>query len=663
MAYFITGGTGFIGGYVVKELLDNFSGPVYILVRKTSSGKAASLKAQFKQHQKRIIPIEGDLSESNLGIDTEHMNELHGKITHFFHLAALYDIQASFAQQKTANIAGTAHALDAAKAMGAGCFHHVSSIAAAGLYRGVFREDMFEEADHLDNPYFRAKHDSEALVRNEQELPWRIYRPAMVIGHSKTGHMTKIDGPYYLFKMIQAIRRKLPEWMPMIGIEGGFLNVVPVDYVARALTYIAHKDDLDQQCFHLTDTQSYRVSELMNIFLHAAHAPTFSMRIDARVTHFIPSFIRQSLVNTPPIQRWTKRILQQCHIPSELLPFFNYPTRFDCQNTQSALAGTDISPPSLPSYAGFIWDYWERRLDPDLFKDRSLHGSVKGKKVLITGGTSGIGKATATKLVESGAEVIIVARNPDNLRLTADELTPLGHPVSYYSCDISDTEATDQFILQLRKDHPYIDILINNAGRSIRRAVEHSYDRFHDFQRTMALNYFGSLHLTLGLLPAMAKAKQGHIINISSIGVLTNEPRFSAYVASKSALEAFSRCAANEYSHRNIHFTNISMPLVNTPMIAPTTLYHSVPTLTPEGAANLICEAILDKPKNVITRLGRFAQLVYLLSPTLSELVMNTEYNMFGDSAAAQHGSSIDSSHAQQNNRQGISLNRLGQEL
>src|SRR5690606_15470054 len=162
-----------------------------------------------------------------------------------------------------------------------------------------------------------------------------------------------------------------------------------------------------------------------------------------------------------------------------------------------------------------------------------------------------------------------------------------------YQCDLADLADCDRFVQQVLEDHGCCDYLINNAGRSIRRSLVHSFDRFHDFERTMQLNYFGALRLTMGFAPCMLERKRGHVVNISSIGLLTNAPRFSAYVASKAALEAFSRCAAAEWSDQNVTFTTINMPLVRTPMISPTKLYESVPTLTPEQAADLVAEAII----------------------------------------------------------------------
>ena len=173
-------------------------------------------------------------------------------------------------------------------------------------------------------------------------------------------------------------------------------------------------------------------------------------------------------------------------------------------------------------------------------------------------------------------------------------------------------------------------------GRSIRRSVERSYDRFHDYERTMQLNYFGALKLIMALLPGMRERKTGHIINVSSIGVQTNTPRFSAYVASKSALDAFSRCAAPECVSDNVKFTTIYMPLVRTPMIAPTDMYKAFPTLSPEEAAEMLTDAMIDKPKRKASRLGTFGEILYSLSPATVDIVLNQAYNLFPDSKAAK---------------------------
>ena len=635
MNYFVTGATGFIGKYLVANLLKR-EGTVFVLVRKESLGKLKDLKVFWGPESKRVVPIQGDLSKPKLGISPANLKKLDGAPLQMFHLAAIYDLAASAESQDLANILGTDHALDFAEQTGVRCFHHCSSIAAAGLYKGTFREDMFEEAEGLDHPYFRTKHESEGLVRARKKLTWRIYRPGLVIGHSKTGQMDKTDGPYYFFKLLQKMRNNLPRWMPTIGVEGGRLNMVPVDYVADAMDYIAHKRGQDGKCFHLVEPEPMRAGEVLNLFARAGHAPEMTMRIDLRMFSFIPPAVRQGLMMVAPVRRITNQILKDLHIPPGVLKFLNYPTRFDSRNTEAVLRGTDIKVPDLRDYAWRLWDYWERHLDPDLFVDRSLRGAVVGKNVLVTGASSGIGHAAALRLGEAGARVIIVARGLDKLQETKAEIEAVGGEVHLYTCDLSDMADCDRLVTQVLADHGHVDVLVNNAGRSIRRSIGLSFDRFHDFERTMQLNYFGSLRLIMGFLPMMQANHRGHVINISSIGVLSNAPRFSAYVASKAALDAFSRCAASEFCDEGIAFTTINMPLVRTPMIAPTKMYEQVPTISPEEAADMIGDAIIRRPYRIATRLGIFAQVLHSLFPKVGETVMNTAYRMFPDSSAAK---------------------------
>jgi NAD(P)-dependent dehydrogenase (short-subunit alcohol dehydrogenase family) len=495
---------------------------------------------------------------------------------------------------------------------------------------------LFVDAVDLDHPYFRTKHDSEAIVRNECKRPFRIYRPGVVVGHSKTGYIDKIDGPYYFFKLLQKMRQALPPWMPMVGVEGGRINIVPVDFVADALDHLAHKKGLDGRCFHLTDPEPHRIGEVLNIFADAGHAPKMTMRLNARMFGFIPAPILYGLGSLAPVKRMIRAVLTDLGIPADVLKWINWPTRYDSRETVKALKGSGIAVPPLPTYAARLWDYWERNLDPDLFIDRSLSGKVRDKVIVVTGASSGIGKATAVKLAEAGGKVILVARGEEKLLETRDEITRSGGKAWIYTCDVADLASCDALVARVLKDHGACHYLVNNAGRSIRRGVGNSTDRFHDFERTMQLNYFGALRLIMGFLPKMQEQKRGHIINISSIGVLTNAPRFSAYVASKSALDSFSACAASEFIDKGVNFTTINMPLVRTPMIAPTKMYENVPTLSPEEAADLVVEAIVYKPVRIATRLGVFGAISHAAAPRLTQILLNTAFNMFPDSAAAQ---------------------------
>jgi short-subunit dehydrogenase len=339
------------------------------------------------------------------------------------------------------------------------------------------------------------------------------------------------------------------------------------------------------------------------------------------------------------------------------------------------LTGTHIHVPPLEAYADKLWDYWERHLDPDLFGDRTLLGAVRGRRgivsgaaqvleqqipdewlrfgrnivgsaslesavrgkvVMVTGASSGIGRSAAMKIADAGGIVLLVARTPEKLESAREQIEAGGGRAYAYPCDLSDIDDLDRMADEVLAQHGHVDVLVNNAGRSIRRSVALSYDRFHDYERTIQLNYYGPVKLILKLLPVMRDRKAGHIINISSIGVQTNTPRFSAYVASKSALDAFSRCIASEIIDDGVHITTINMPLVRTPMIKPTKMYDRFPTITPEKAADMISEAIIHKPKRIATPLGTLGQLLYAINPKSIDYILNSAYKLFPDSKAAK---------------------------
>ncbi len=636
MSYFVTGASGFIGKRLVKKLLERRGSTVHFLARDASPEKLAPLYEFWGVDATRAVPVLGDITQAGLGLKAADRKKLEGKFKHFFHLAAVYDLKADAEAQIAVNVEGTRNVVQFANAIKAGCLHHVSSIAAAGMFEGVFREDMFDEAEGLDHPYFATKHESEKLVRKEAKVPFRIYRPGLVVGDSKTGEMDKIDGPYYFFKLIQRLRQLLPPWMPTIGLEGGRINIVPVDFVVDAMDHIAHAKGLDGKCFHLVDPQPMRVGDVLNTFARAAHAPSMTIRVNAALLGFIPRGVKRSLMALTPVRRIQRALMSDLGLPDDILQFVNYPTRFDCRETKAALKGTKIECPRLQDYAWVLWDYWERHLDPDLFIDRTLRGQVAGKVVLITGGSSGIGLAAARKIAEAGAITIVCGRDQEKLDEARELVKQDGHELVTFSVDLASIEDCDRMVRWLVETYGGVDVLVNNAGRSIRRGIEGSYERFHDFERCMQLNYFGALRTTMGLLPKMVEKRRGHVINISSIGVLTNAPRFSAYVASKAALDAWTRCAASEFADTGVKFTTINMPLVRTPMIAPTKLYQNVPTLSPDEAGDLIVDAIVHKPVQIATRLGITGQVLHALMPRVAQIVMNTSFRMFPDSDAAR---------------------------
>ena len=641
MTYFVTGATGFIGRHLVERLLER-DGDVYVLVR---PGSVEALDARWGA-QERVKPVVGDLTLPLLGLGEREVAVLRERgIDHFFHLAAVYDMTAEEEANRVANVEGTRHAVELAGAIGAGTFHHVSSIAAAGRFKGLFREDMFDEGQRLDHPYHRTKFESERIARSESTVPWRVYRPAIVVGHSQTGEMDKVDGPYYFFKAIQKLRSLLPQWFPLIGPELGYTNLVPVDYVAAALDHIAHRPGLDGQAFHLADPRPQRSGEAINEFARAAHAPQLAMRIDRRLTAALPKGTLSMLMKLPAARGVRRSLLADYGIPDEIVDHIALTAQFDTRDAERALEGSGIEVPPLSAYATKLWDYWERNLDPDLFRDHSFEGAVNGKTVIITGASSGIGRAAALKIARAGGIPLLIARSADKLEETKREIEALGGTAYVYTADLADTAAIEQLTERIFADHPAVDVLVNNAGRSIRRSIALSYDRFHDFERTIQLNYLGTIKLIIQLLPHMRERRSGHVVNVSSIGVQTNPPRFSAYVASKAALDAFTRVVGSETIGDGVTFTTIHMPLVRTPMIAPTRIYDSFPTISPDEAADLICEAIRSKPKQLNTRLGTFGEIAYALAPKAVDQILHMAYKVFPDSAAAK-GQSDPGEHA-----------------
>src|SRR6478736_6231001 len=430
MHYFVTGATGFIGKRLVHKLLERKGAVVHFLLRPQSEDKVAELRAFWGVGATRAIPVFGDLTAKKLGVSSEDLKALKGQVGHFFHL---------------------------------------SSIAAAGLYEGVFREDMFEEAENIDHPYFMTKHESEKIVRQETKLAWTVYRPAMVVGDSRTGEMDKIDGPYYFFKLIQRMRQLLPPWLPAIGLEGGRINIVPVDFVVDALDHIAHQDAIAGKAFHLVDPVGYRVGDVLDIFSRAAHAPRMNLFINAALLGFIPKSVKKGLMAVAPVRRIRNAVMKDLGLPEDILTFVNYPTRFDSREAQTRLKGSGIECPNLKDYAWRLWDYWERHLDPDLHIDRTLKGCVGGKVVLVTGGSSGIGLAAAHKFAEAGAITVICGRDQDKLDEACKEAKAKGYEFIAYAADIADMADCDRFIQVLVENHGGVDFLINNAGRSIRR--------------------------------------------------------------------------------------------------------------------------------------------------------------------------------------------------
>jgi NAD(P)-dependent dehydrogenase (short-subunit alcohol dehydrogenase family) len=641
MRYLITGGTGFLGRQVLARLLSRPDVEITCLVR--SPDRLAARTADLPGHE-RLHAVRGDLTAEGMGVSEEDVEKLRG-VDHLVHLAAVYDMTATDAANRAANVEGTRRVIELAERIEAGRLHHVSSVAVAGDHEGRFTEDDFDSGQHLGSPYHSTKFAAEALVRAQDAVPWRVYRPAIVVGDSRTGEMDKVDGPYYLLPSIEAVARAAGPVAPALRAvplpvpDLGSTTIVPVDYVADAMVELMHRDGLDGRAFHLVSPRPQPLVEVYNALASAAGAPTLSQVVPESVAapaRRALGFLGELVGRVPEVVELRDAVLTEIGIPPEVLPHMGFRTTFDDTLTRAELAGTGIRCPEFADYAPVLYRYWRDHLDPNRARRHGPKGELDGRTVMITGASSGIGRETALRVAAEGGVPLLVARRADELEKVRAEIEEAGGRASVYSADITDEDSVAALVTSALADHGRVDMLVNNAGRSIRRSVRLSYDRFHDYERTMAINYFGAVRLTLALLPQMQRRRFGHIVNISSIGVQTNPPRFSAYLGSKAALDAFARVVASETYGDGITFTTIHMPLVRTPMIAPTNIYNAFPTKSPEEAADMVMHALRDRPKHIGTPLGTAGSLAYTLAPRVTDAVLHVAFRVFPDSAAAR---------------------------
>lgn len=624
MRYVVTGGTGFIGRRVVSRLLDRDAGAeVLVLVRR---GSLSRFERWATTWSGRAKPLVGDLSMPDLGMSPDVLAEL-GRIDHVVHCGAVYDITASDAEQRRANVDGTRAVIKLAMHLDA-TLHHVSSIAVAGTFRGEFTEDDFDIGQELPTPYHRTKFEAEQLVRTTAGLRYRVYRPAVVVGDSRTGEMDKIDGPYYFFPIL-AMLAKLPSLTPMALPDVGRTNLVPVDYVADALVALMHAPDRDGQTFHLTAPKAIGLRGIYRAVAKTAGLPPLRASLPrAAAAPLLTARGRAKVLRNMAVT--------QLGLPAEILDVVDLMPEFTADNTAEALRGTGIAVPEFADYAPALWRYWAENLDPDRARRDDPAGPLVGRHVIITGASSGIGRASAIAVAERGATVFALARNADALDELVADIRARGGQAYAFTCDVTDSASVDSTVKDILGRFDHVDYLVNNAGRSIRRSVIASTDRLHDYERVMAVNYFGAVRMVLALLPHWRERRFGHVVNVSSAGVQARNPKYSSYLPSKAALDAFADVVATETLSDHVTFTNIHMPLVRTPMIAPSRRLNPVPAISAEHAAAMVVRALVDKPARIDTPLGTLADLGHYLTPKLSRRVLHQLYLGYPDSAAAR---------------------------
>ncbi|MGB3231816.1 MAG: SDR family oxidoreductase [Mycobacterium sp.] len=630
MRYVVTGGTGFIGRHLVDRILAlPGSEAVHVLVRRESLGRFERLAQRWDE---RVRPLVGDLTAPDLGLTDATVADI-GRVDHVVHCAAIYDITAPADRQRAANVEGTRAVITLARRLDA-TLHHVSSIAVAGTHRGVFTEDDFDVAQDLPTPYHQTKFEAELLVRSADGLRYRIYRPAVVVGDSRTGEIDKVDGPYYFFPVLARLA-SLPRFMPMVLPDTGRTNIVPVDFVVDAIATLMHLDGRDGQTFHLTAPKTIGLRGIYRGLARAAGLPPLAGSLPrAAATPFLQVTGRAKVVRN--------MAATQLGIPGEILDVVDLAPTFTCEHTTEALQGTGIAVPEFASYAPQLWRHWVEHLDPNRARRDDPRGPLVGKHVIITGASSGIGRASAIAVAARGATVFALARNAEALDGLIAEIRASGGEAHAFTCDVTDSAAVEHTVKDILGRFGHVDYLVNNAGRSIRRSVVASTDRLHDYERVMAVNYFGPVRMVLALLPHWRERQFGHVVNVSSAGVQAGNPKYSAYIPSKAALDAFAEVVGTETLSDHITFTTIHMPLVKTPMITPSRRLNPMPPISAEHAAAMVVRGLVEKPARIDTPIGTLSDLGTYFTPKLSRRVLHQLYLGYPDSAAARGVSHVD---------------------
>ncbi|MEZ4287735.1 MAG: SDR family oxidoreductase [Polyangiales bacterium] len=624
MRAFITGASGLIGRRVAERLIEE--GVSLVLLQREGASEAsdatiASISALGETRGVSVSVVRGDVSFRDLGLDENAKKALSG-VEHVFHLAAIYDVEASDEALQRANVLGTQNVVDLLESLRfKGRFHFASSTGVAGDFSGTFTESMLNEGQSFSHPYLRSKFEAETLVRASSLDAW-VYRPSSVVGDSQTGEINKIDGIYYGFAAMKLAAFALPSWVraPVPELRGRF-NMVPVDYVANAMVTIAFGKSR-ARVFHLVDPKPPRFMSVVNGLLREFGAPTLF------AIPRLPKMGKGSgtgvyLSKLPSVTELRRSLLADFGLPASGIDAMNMRVRFDDTNTRDALSGTELSCPRFFDYHKHLVRYYVDHLDPALNRPARYRAALAGKTVLVTGASRGIGAAAAEMFANAGARVLLVARSADELDKVANTIRAKGGEAITYPTDLSDLGAIDALSKRVLDEHGGVDVLVHNAARSIRRRAMDSRERFHDYQRTMDLNYFSPVRLTLALLESICE-RGGVISHVLTMGVLIPGPYFGAYLATKAALDAFGDSLNAEVEHRGVTISSVYLPLVKTEMMAPTKEYEGRnDIMTPERAAQMIVDGVVDRRRRVLTPVGRFYSVSNRLTPKTTTRVLN----------------------------------------
>ena len=440
--------------------------------------------------------------------------------------------------------------------------------------------------------------------------------------------MDKIDGPHYFFPVLGKLA-KLPRFTPIVLPDSGRTNIVQVDYVVDALVALLHAEGAaswDGRTFHLTAPRAIGLRGICRAIAGAAGLPP--------LRGSLPRSVATTLLNVRGRAKVVRNMAAT--IPAEVLDVVDLAPTFTADATRKALQGSGIDVPEFADYAAKLWRYWAEHLDPDRARREDPAGPLVGRHVIITGASSGIWRASAIAWPTVERRSSRWPANATALDELVAEIRANGGQAYAFTCDVTDSASVENTVKDILGRFDHVDYLVNNAGRSNRRSAVNSTERLHDYERVMAVNYFGAVRMVLVLLPHWRERRFGHVVNISSAGGQARSPRCSSYLPSKAALDAFADIVSSETLSDHITFTNIHMPLVRTPMIAPSRRLNPMPAISVEHAAAMVVRGLVEKPTRIDTPLRILAAVGNYFTPKLSRRILHQLYLGYPDSAAAR---------------------------
>ena len=638
---FFTGATGLVGRELVPRLLAR-GAAVTALVRPSSMVRHEPLFERWRalavSSGGALAVAAGDVAKVELGLEGGF--SLAG-FDHIFHAAAVRDLEAAAATLHAINADGTRRLVELALAHGfAGTLHLLSSVAVAGDHRGVLREDQLDIGQRHVHPYQRSTYLAEAVVRAADGLRHRIYRPAWVVGHSRTGATSRSDGPYHLFRAIRQARAVPLSSLSLAASFDAPINMVPVDHVAEVIDFLAFAPGLDGSCFHVVDPRPPGFRHTYNLIARAARAPWLLL---GGLSGWLPRRLRDGLGTLVFLRQQAMRDLG---MPPAVAQMLDSRVRFDTRVVDAALAGSGIVCPAQDDYVAALWRYWARHLDPTRDRGSRRRALLAGRLVVIIGASSGVGAALAHACARAGARVVLVARRQVELaqvceRIREDPLCAHGS-CAYQVCDLTDAAACDQLIETILLEHGVPDLLVNNAGHSIRRGVLQSLERYHDFERVMRLNFFAPVRLMRGFLPAMRERGSGRIVNVLTAGVTVPTPFFAAYGASKAALAHLTDTMNAELMGDGLELFGVYLPWVRTPMMDATGRYKDNAAMTPEQAAAWILDGVARRRNHIMDGESRRRMLARALSPRRVARITGAITQLYADDSSAHPDFTLD---------------------